>query len=103
MAFNGDEGGLIPLQTGIDMTTRYRDAGLNSSQGVFIGSKLLQELLDPESGAKGIRFYFGLDEEGLLTLVLAGANGDERDLLGKVGNKGCLCPPYSDMSSPLFQ
>jgi hypothetical protein len=102
MAFNGDEGSIIPLEEGITMTSHYRKALLNKNKGVFIGRELLQELLQ-QDGAMGIRFYFGLDEGKNLTLVLAAANSEESDILAKVGNRGSMTPPHSDVISPLFE
>ena len=102
MAFTGDEGSIIPLEEGIQMTSHYRKAALNKSKGVFIGRELLQELLQQE-GAMGIRFYFGLDEAKNLTLVLAAANSEESDILTRVGNRGEQCPTKSYVSSPLFE
>lgn len=102
MSFNGEEGSIISVADGAEMTSRYREQELNPSQGVFIGQKLLHELLD-QQGAKGIRFYFGMDDSNNLTLVLAAADSEEKDMLDKVGNRGKLCPPHSDVSSPLFE
>lgn len=84
------------------MTTRYRNAELNGNSAVFIGRSLLETLLAQE-GAKGIRFYFGLNEQKQLTLVLAAANAEGADMTNKVGNRGSLCPPNGDPLSLLCQ
>ncbi|GAA4373661.1 hypothetical protein [Hymenobacter koreensis] len=101
MSFTGTEGSIIPLEEGVEMTARYRNAGLNTSKGVFFGNALLQELTAPGTGATGIRFYFALDDNDNMTLVLVGVDAEGKDLISRVGNKGELSPPCSDLSSPL--
>ncbi|KAA9332393.1 hypothetical protein F0P96_13040 [Hymenobacter busanensis] len=101
MAFTEDAGSIIPLEEGVEMTRLYRDANLNENKGVFIGNDLLQQLTAPNTGATGIRFYFGMDGDNKLTLVLVGVNSEGRDLTSRVGNRGQLVPPCSDPTSPL--
>ncbi len=97
MAFNGTEGGLIPLEDGADMTARYRDQNPNQIKGHFFGKDVLNELLDQE-GCMGIRMYYGIDDKGKKALVIVGTDADENDLTTKVGDVSLPCP--SRCSSP---
>ncbi|XOV68620.1 MAG: hypothetical protein ACFHU9_05455 [Fluviicola sp.] len=91
MAFNGTEGGLISLETGADMTERYRSKNPDEIKGHFFGKDVLQEILDQE-GCMGIRMYYGLDEDYNKALVIVGADASENDMTSKVGDISLPCP-----------
>lgn len=105
MSFTGNEGTMITVSQGADLTKGYRDASLSTTNAIFFGVEKLQELLD-QNGAVGIRFYFGLDESKELTLVAVGANEKEEDILipnaELVLDCGIKCPNNCDPSSPLL-
>lgn len=105
MSFTGNEGTMITVSEGEDLTKAYRDANLNTTNAIFFGVQKLQELLD-QNGAVGIRFYFGINEAKELTLVAVAANSKEEDILipdaELVLDCGKRCPTNCDPSSPLM-
>ncbi|MCC3158391.1 hypothetical protein LJ737_14170 [Hymenobacter sp. 15J16-1T3B] len=100
MGFSGDEGSLISLEAGVEMTTVFREEQPTQNKGVFFGKAMLTELLN-QAGAKGLRFYFAYDETGKMTLVTVAADGEGKDILDRVGNKGEKCPDNCCAASPL--
>jgi hypothetical protein len=53
---------------------------------------------------KGIRFYPGLDEDGQVTLLFAGVDGEGNDILaGIIGDMPFRCPPYCASSNDVLQ
>jgi len=100
MAFNGTEGGLISLETGADMTARYRTQNPNEIKGHFFGKDVLKEILDQE-GCMGIRMYYGLDADGNKALVIVGADANENDMTDKVGDISLPCPSRCGNSNDL--
>ncbi|RAK65914.1 hypothetical protein [Hymenobacter edaphi] len=100
MAFNGDEGSLIPMAEGVEMTTQYREASYSNNLCVFFGKTLLNELL-AQPNAQGLRFYFALNADNKLTLVTVAADSEGKDIQAKVGNKGEPCPSTCCTASPL--
>ncbi|GAB2959409.1 hypothetical protein GCM10027048_28490 [Hymenobacter coalescens] len=102
MAFNGDEGSIIDLQVGIEMTSQFREDYPGVNKGVFFGKNLLNQLLD-QDGAMGIRFYFGVNDSQALSLVLVAADAEEKDMTALVGDHGKECPNCCDQTSPLCE
>lgn len=80
MAFNGNEGEFISIDKGGQLTAAWRGGGNGDIKGGFLGKDKIQELLD-QSGAMGIRIYFGQDTRGDKTVVLVAADADENDIL----------------------
>ncbi|MFT5777350.1 MAG: hypothetical protein ACI837_000282 [Crocinitomicaceae bacterium] len=105
MAFDGNEGGIITLEEGAEMTSAYRK---NSPEpdvnGHFFGRDILEEILKQE-GCMGIRIYYGLREEGTgkknQELVIVGADGNEDDMLNLVGDISIPCPTHCGKANPL--
>ena len=100
MAFNGNEGGTITLDKGSAWTKNWRDDHPNASKGIFIGKTNLETLLN-QSGAKGIRFYFAINDDDEETLVLVAAEEDEDDNTNIVINAGVICPPKCGTNNAL--
>ena len=103
MAFTGDEAEKFPLETAAEWTRNYRNSVPSGSiKGHFFGRNILQEILD-QSGCKGIRFYYALDEEGVKQLIAVGATEDEFDQYNlTIAEKSRPCPPFCDNNaSPL--
>lgn len=100
MAFDGTEGGEITLSAGADMTAEYRRLNPGDRKAHFFGKDILNDLLD-QTGAEGIRMYYGIDGDGNKELVLVAANADERDMLDLVVDISVPCPNSCDNGSSL--
>lgn len=92
MSFNGNEGGSIDISVAAALTKAYRSANPKGIKGAFIGKANIEKLL--EGNSKGIRFYYGLNEDGTPELILVGADENEDDILGLVIDLGKKCPPH---------
>lgn len=93
MAFNGEEGSYISLETAAELTAAWRGGDNGDMKGYFYGKEKLQSLLD-ETGSEGIRIYFGETSTGEKTLVLVAANSSKDDIItgGKILDFGEPCP-----------
>ncbi|GAB3839324.1 hypothetical protein [Hymenobacter jeollabukensis] len=100
MVFDGNEGSLILMDEGAQMTANFRAAQPNSNLCIFFGKTMLNELLN-QPDAMGLRFYFALNGENQMTLVTVAANSNGNDIQDKVGNKGFPCPSECCAESPL--
>ena len=102
MSFNGNEGAIITLEKGSEMTARFRRTiSTGYTLGQFIGSNLLNRILAQEN-CVGIRFYYALDENNKKNLVCVGVDANENDLYeGIVADEFQRCPPHSSNSNPL--
>lgn len=100
MAFNGTEGGAIPLQDAADMTSAYRRANPGETKGHFFGKEILLELLN-QDGCKGIRMYYGIGESGEKELVLVGADAQENDMTDLVADLSLPCPGLCGVANVL--
>lgn len=89
--FTGKEGGLITLLEGQELTKAWRLDGTFSTKGLFFGKDILEELL-AQSGAVGIRFYFGKDLLGNIQLVGVAADSSQNDILDKIADMTVPCP-----------
>ncbi|AEA43230.1 hypothetical protein [Fluviicola taffensis] len=92
MSFTGNEGGAIDISVAAALTKAYREAHSGKIQGAFIGKANIEKLISGNS--KGIRFYYGLKEDGTPELVLVGADENEDDILNVVIDLAKRCPPY---------
>jgi hypothetical protein len=94
MAFNGDEGSVVTLAEASGWTANYRrtiPAGEIISQ--FVGKNQLMKILN-QKGCMGIRFYYGIGEDGKKNLIAVGAGSDENDMVdGVILEKFLPCPP----------
>lgn len=102
MAFNGEEGALIPLEEAAELTANYREQNPDKAIGFFIGKDILLDLLAQED-CQGIRTYMGCEENGDIKLVMVGADSNEDDILanGLVADKLFACPPYCSRTNAL--
>jgi hypothetical protein len=91
MAFNGTEGGQIPLATGAAMTAEYRAQNPGEIKAHFYGKEILDVLLNQED-CVGIRIYYGIDENGNKELVLVGTDASECDLTDLIVDLSNPCP-----------
>ena len=100
MAFDGTEGGAIPLADASAMTKEYRQRNPNQTIAHFFGKDIIQEVLDQE-GCVGARFYYGTDEDGNKQIVMVGADSDENDIIGIVADMTFPCPNTCSNPNPL--
>ena len=63
--------------------------------------KKLLEILDQED-CMGIRFYYGIGDDGKKNLIAVGATSDENDMVdGVIVEKVVPCPPRCPGKNPL--
>jgi len=94
MSFNGNEGEGIPLELAKDWTKKWRESkNPEDANAFFFGREKLQEILN-QNDCKGIRVYFGINDDNQKALILVGAEADENDqTTGLILDKGAICPP----------
>jgi hypothetical protein len=92
MSFDGTEGGSITLSSASDLTAEYRRLNPGAAKAHFFGKDILLDLLD-QTGCKGIRMYYGIDENGDKELVLVGADSNQDDIsTGIIADLSVPCP-----------
>ena len=100
MTFSGNEGQMITLAEGAELTARHRMKYPNATKGVAYGSELIQQLLD-NPGCVGVRMYFAQESDGSQTLVVVGVDETGNDLLSLILDSGIRCPPTCGDSNAL--
>ena len=78
--FNGSEGSDIAPETAGQWTQKYREQNPEKTLAHFFGYEILQKILK-QDGCKGIRFYYGVDNDGQPQLLAVGANAEQNDQL----------------------
>jgi hypothetical protein len=79
MTFTGNEGAVITLAEGAEMTANYRATiNVGDTIGHAFGKNLVNVILG-QNGCKGLRMYYALNSKGEDQLVLVGVdvNGDD--------------------------
>jgi hypothetical protein len=102
MAFNGDEGTVVSLDDASRWTANYRRT-ISSGEIIaqFLGREKLQAILDQEE-CEGIRFYYGIDDDGKKNLIAVGAKRNEDDMIeGIIVDKCSPCPPLCSTRNSL--
>lgn len=102
MTFTGNEGAVITLAEGAEMTANYR-ATINVGEtiGHAVGKNLVNAILN-QTGCMGIRLYYAINNKGVKQLVLVGVNSDGDDMYqGIIVDKIPNCPPECGKTSPL--
>ncbi len=94
MAFNGEEGSVVTLAEASGWTANYRKTiPAGEILGQFVGKNQLLKILN-QKGCVGIRFYYGIGDDGVKNLIAVGAGSDENDMTaGVVLERMILCPP----------
>ncbi len=94
MAFNGDEGSVVTLAEASGWTANYRKTiPAGEIIGQFVGKNQLMKILN-QKGCMGIRFYYGIGDDGKKNLIAVGAGSDENDMTtGVILEKFLQCPP----------
>lgn len=102
MAFNGDEGSVVTLAEASGWTANYRKtipAGEIIAQ--FVGKNQLMKILN-QKGCMGIRFYYGIGDDGKKNLIAVGAGSDENDMTtGIIVDRLIACPPKCSVKNTL--
>ena len=102
MTFTGNEGAIITLAEGSQMTANYR-ATINVGEtiGHAVGKNLVNAILN-QTGCMGIRLYYAMNNKGEKQLVLVGidANGDDLSQ-GVIVDKVPNCPPICGKTNSL--
>ncbi|MBK6527646.1 MAG: hypothetical protein IPG07_20110 [Crocinitomicaceae bacterium] len=99
MSFNGKEGGLISLEDG-SHDCRYRANFPTQIKARFFGKEIITKILD-QSGAVGIRMYFAQNANNEMELVICAADGNENDILVKIGDLSIACPANCSAANSL--
>ncbi len=102
MAFNGREGSVVTLKDASGWTKNYRDT-LPSDEIIaqFFGREKLLEILDQED-CMGIRFYYGIADDGKKNIIAVGATSDQNDMVNGVILEYALpCKPYCSNGNSL--
>lgn len=98
--FNGYEGEMIIVKDGANMTANFRSNFPNEKKGYFFGRYKIEELLN-QTGAMGIRVYFGQNNDGELSMVLVAAEANWDDNLNTILDTGVPCPDYCSTDNAL--
>ena len=102
MSFDGNEGAVVDLKDASDWTAKYRTTiSTGDTIAHFFGKNKLLDILN-QTGCKGIRIYYGLNDDGEKVLILVGADKDEDDMTsGVVLDHSFRCPPTCSTSNVL--
>ena len=101
MSFDGTEGGSITLAAASDLTAEYRRLNSGATIAHFFGKDIIEDILE-QTGCKGIRIYYGIDDEGGKELILVGADSDEDDMTSLVADLSLPCPNTCSKSIDLI-
>lgn len=84
MAFNGDEGTVVTLADASRWTANYRKT-VQSDEIIahFFGKNQLLKILN-QKGCMGIRFYYGIGDDGKKNLIAVGATSDQNDMVNGI-------------------
>ncbi len=104
MAFKGNEGGPVNLETLQKSVERHKAKNPGSINGHFFGKDCINQLLN-QPGSVGIRALYGIDESGEFQLFLVSVDENEKSLLPGSGiadaggeflimDHSRPCPPY---------
>ncbi len=94
MAFNGDEGSVVTLAEASGWTANYRKTiPAGEIIGQFFGKNQILKILN-QKGCMGIRFYYGIGNDGKKNIIAVGAGSDENDMVdGIILEYAFPCPP----------
>lgn len=98
----GNESHDISLNEAAAMTKRFRESG-PSTQIIahFFGGAAINAILQ-QTGAVGIRIYYGLNEENQKQLIVTGVNSAGNDLYqGLLAERSVTCPIDCSSANPL--
>ncbi|MBE2245698.1 MAG: hypothetical protein IAE67_00445 [Candidatus Competibacteraceae bacterium] len=90
--FTGEEDHSIDIGEASAMTASFRSEYPNQPKGGYISQQALREILNIQD-VVGIRFYYGLDANGMIHPVACGVTADGDDVLSVLAERTLLCPP----------
>jgi len=91
MALPNPKGHGISLSEAAAQTKRANDGGLKG--GLFLRKELDELLAQP--GCSGVRYYYGVDANGVDSLILVGVDKEGNDMVnGVMLNTPFPCPPF---------
>ena len=106
ISFTGKEDHSISLEDASKMTRNFQlQAAPNQIIGGFFGKDAVLAIISQKE-AVGLRYYYGLDDEGTPHIILIGVNADGNDMTdGLLAERALMCPPScpesNDLNSPL--
>jgi hypothetical protein len=98
----GHEDHNIGLQAAANMTRRYRESieKGNKIAGYF-GEDAIEAIL-AQDGCIGIRYYYGINDEGQKVLILVGVKANADDIYeGRIMEMSWPCPHCCSTANPL--
>jgi hypothetical protein len=100
--FTGKEDHAITLEEASKLTSNFRNqAGPDQIHGGFFGREAVLSILEQE-GSVGIRYYYGLDDDGTPRIVLVGVDEDGNDMTkGLLAERAFACPPLCSEANEL--
>jgi hypothetical protein len=100
--FNGSEGSVMTETAAAALTATFRKNYASQPKAYFYGYKNINTILN-QTGAMGIRIYFGEDSSGNLQLILVAADANQNDMLSSsiIYDTGAPCPAQCGSSDPL--
>jgi len=105
VTFTGKENHDITLTEAANLTFNFRmQAGPNAVLGGFFGKDAVLAILGQE-GAVGLRYYYGIDDDGKPHIILIGVTKDGNDMTdGLLAERSAICPPCcaqeNELNSP---
>ena len=106
ITFTGREDHSISLEDASKMTRNFQlQTASDQIIGGFFGKDAVLAIISQE-GAVGLRYYYGLDDEGTPHIILIGVEADGNDMIdGLLAERAAACPPhcpeFNDLNSPL--
>ena len=102
MNFQTNTGEVITLQEASEMTKRFRESTWNTGTiALAAGGDLVSQILS-QTGCKGVRFYFALDADNQIQLVLVGVDENGDDMYeGVLVDRLSICPPKCSAKNAL--
>lgn len=101
----GKEDHSISLADASRLTSNFqKGAEADAIIGGYFGKEALVNILQQE-GCVGLRYYYGMDQDGIPRMVLVGVNEDGNDMIeGQLAERATLCPPLcsekNELNSP---
>ncbi len=107
ISFTGKEDHSISLEDASKMTRNFQlQAAPDQIIGGFFGKDAVLAIISQE-GAVGMRYYYGMDDEGTPHIILIGVEADGNDMIeGLLAERALPCPPAcpepNGLNSPLL-
>ncbi|TDI82281.1 MAG: hypothetical protein E2O79_06655 [Caldithrix sp.] len=107
VTFTGKEDHSISLEDASQMTRNFQlQTAPDQIIGGFFGKDAVLAIISQEK-AVGLRYYYGLDDEGTPHIILIGVNADGNDMTdGLLAERSTKCPPHcpesNDLNNPLL-